>query len=41
MALSCRVIGAPGGGDDSDDNNATPYANCHRIGTREVANDSQ
>ena len=41
MALGWGVIGAPSGRDNGDDNNTTPYASCHRIATREIANDSQ
>ena len=26
---------------NSDDNDTSPHANCHRIATREIANDSQ
>ena len=40
-ALGWGVIGAPGGRDNSDDNDTAPHANCHRIATREIANDSQ
>ena len=40
-ALGWGVIGAPGGRDNSDDNDTTPHANFHRIPTREIANDSQ
>ena len=39
-AIGWGVVGTPSGRDSGDDNDTTPYASCHRIATREVANDS-
>ena len=40
-AIGWGAVGAPSVRDSDDDSVTTPYASCHRIATREVANDSQ
>ena len=40
-ALGWGVVGASSGRDNGDHNDTTPYASCHRIATRAIANDSQ